>query len=1616
MPNLLHKLPIGLLLLLAFVLVVPNSASAAGGEQAVLDSLLSLAGDEPSLQDILDSLGYEIDVDLDELGWRDFCFPEGENIAILMDEMSSSFSSAYAGFADAADSNSKWQLFGPDNEAGDTVNLPDADVENVAIYFQPGISGGYTWYTIPEFNRDGFDHAKLFATGVNPHEYIVAFEDLKYGGDYDFNDLIIKIRFTEADPVVDLGEDITFNACDRDTVCFDISAYDANCLGDTLTLQMLEGPGSFDPITMEGSIEGTHCFLPDWLDDTYLFVFQVTDANGNSDIDSMYFTYDYNDPPVLNMPESFDTLVCGASEVCFFVEATDPEGDDIEFELVEGPGTIDPVTGEICFVPSADGAYTFKVRASDSCCALRCLQACPPPGCPEGEVTVTVQLAELPYFVSVPDTSAYLCEPGEVCFFVNAENPSERPFTIEVDPPATIDPQTNEICLSVEAEGTYDVEVRVYDAECGLGDVDTATVTVELNSPPTVTLPADSVLNLCEAVEYCFFAEAGDPDGDPVDLVLEMGPGELNTETGEICFTPLESAPYQFIVSAYDTCGAVASDTVTFDVFLNEPPSITVPDSLLALCEMADEICFEVEYSDPDNNITSVELVDGPGVFNSETGVVCFNPEEAGSYQFVLTVIDECGLTDTDTGTVVIELNTDPLIELPTVDTLFWCDLGDSVCFDIAVTDPDEFQTLTIEKVSGPDGVLDQQARRFCFLPESAGIFDFEFSVYDDCGAADTAATSIVIILNTEPVVTLPDDFTVDLCDPDSICFPVNWEDDGEVTIEIIPDIGTFANGEVCFYATKDTTYTLTVRAIDDCEDFGEDQITIDVSVNAHPVLTLAPDTSISACFAGDDVCFAYSATDPDGTEPTVSVVSGDADVSDGLICFTADTSGTYFFIVRAEDECDFIDKAISVTVDINNAPELTAPEDTTVILCGPADEQVCFDLEVADADENDNLTLRLVSGTVPGVLFQHERKFCFQPSAVGSYQFVFELTDVCGASDRDTVNVTIEFNSPPTISGTNTNLSINYCSELTEVDEQCFVGLTVSDPDVDDMLTVEKISGDGEFYPETMTTCFTPALVDSVYEFCYRVTDLCGDYDETCVEVSVSYQDTCGDTTVCLTVSIEETDECVFNNSTVTLDVYADAQTGIGGFDLMFEYDVTGFTFTSATEGPALEDWEYFTFRYGPTGNCGYGPCPDGLVRVVAIADINNGASHPPADAFLPSGSIVRLTFRVTDDVNFGGLFFPIRFFWVDCGDNAFSSVGGDSLYVDKLITDSRGQVIWDEFDEENYPESNRLPNRGAPDECMAGGKTKPVRCVIFRDGGICIIHPDEIDARGDLNLNELAYEIGDAVLYTNYFIYGMTVFTINREGQIAASDVNADGRTLTVGDLVYLMRVISGDANPIPKIENFADEIVLRETVANNKLTMDYDSEVDIGAGWFVFEFDPERVTPGAPYAIGDAEGMDVKYAIDGNTMRVLVYSMDNRKIIAGSGSMIEIPLIGDGDLKMTNVQFSDYWGSELKVTQSTNGIRPSQFTVSQNYPNPFNPETSFNIYLPEPADWTVEIYNVQGQVVKSMRGSSAAGVTSVHWTGTDDSGTQAASGIYFYRVTAGQHTTTKKMVLIK
>ena len=107
---------------------------------------------------------------------------------------------------------------------------------------------------------------------------------------------------------------------------------------------------------------------------------------------------------------------------------------------------------------------------------------------------------------------------------------------------------------------------------------------------------------------------------------------------------------------------------------------------------------------------------------------------------------------------------------------------------------------------------------------------------------------------------------------------------------------------------------------------------------------------------------------------------------------------------------------------------------------------------------------------------------------------------------------------------------------------------------------------------------------------------------------------------------------------------------------------------------------------------------------------------------------------------------------------------------------------------------------------------------------------------------------------------------------------------------------------------------------------------------------------------------------------------------------------------------------------VTANVEAINRIETSLLPNYPNPFNPETWIPYRLAEDADVTLIIYDVGGRMVRTLNiGHSKAGIyksrdKAIYWDGRNDLGEGVASGVYFYHLTAGEYSATKRLVILK
>jgi hypothetical protein len=110
------------------------------------------------------------------------------------------------------------------------------------------------------------------------------------------------------------------------------------------------------------------------------------------------------------------------------------------------------------------------------------------------------------------------------------------------------------------------------------------------------------------------------------------------------------------------------------------------------------------------------------------------------------------------------------------------------------------------------------------------------------------------------------------------------------------------------------------------------------------------------------------------------------------------------------------------------------------------------------------------------------------------------------------------------------------------------------------------------------------------------------------------------------------------------------------------------------------------------------------------------------------------------------------------------------------------------------------------------------------------------------------------------------------------------------------------------------------------------------------------------------------------------------------------------------------------EAESVQDSGGEKTIEDTLLQNYPNPFNPETWIPFVISKKAHVKIEIFNITGQLIRTLdlgvkdAGKYVSKERAAYWDGKNNEGDEVASGIYFYRIVAGDFVSTKKMVVLK
>ncbi len=1040
------------------------------------------------------------------------------------------------------------------------------------------------------------------------------------------------------------------------------------------------------------------------------------------------------------------------------------------------------------------------------------------------------------------------------------------------------------------------------------------------------------------------------------------------------------SCPQESIITrtwtATDACGNQSTCIRVITVQDNVDPQITCPADVTVNC------LSEVPAAD-------IGLVTVSDNCDPDPQVTVLADQQSGNCPIIITrtyrATDACGNSADCIQTITVDDQEAPVFSLCPADVAVECGHIPEIPV-ITATDNCDGDVA----VDFSEGVV----------PGNPCVYTYTlvrtWTAVDVCGNVATCEQRIDIEDVIAPEIVCPVADTVECLEdvpaPDLVLVSASDNCDPAPVIEYV---GDEVIGYQCPWVVERT-----YRATDACgnsdtcvQSFVVDDIT-------PPVLTLPADESFTLC-EPTEICLPVSATDNCWPPTVFEVGDGPGAIDNGQWCYTPAGSGSFDVTIHAEDTCgNAVDEVFHVDVIMNTAPEITNCPDDATIHWG---ETFLHDFVAFDPDASQTLTFDLCETTPEAVSMDAAGHLTWSsgPEDICDPTICVIVTDDCGAVDTCTFDICVT-NSPPVVTCPEDATICNGYPFAAQV--------TATDPDGGPTAFFRLVSGPAGVTVDDMTGEIAwEAPEPGSWDICVEASDGA----PVCDPCSPANADTCCFTlnVVALDLVIEKVHKQYQNQQAeVSIDfLHQGSNWPIGGYDLLIQYDASVLNFSKATEGEFFLDceWEYFTYRFGASGNCGVGACPTGMLRIVAMAETTGGnlANHPdcftndglavPGPGSSTSTQLAVMHFMVTDDRTAECTFAPIRFMWYDCGDNALSNVTGDTLYISNEVYDYGGEVgeppvvVWNQI----TGLDNVFPTlTGAPSpDCDLSEKTELVRCANFHNGGVDIICADSIDAAGDVNLNGIAYEIADAVMLTNYFISGLGAFEPHVEGSIAASDANRDGLALSVSDLVFVIRVVIGDAMPYAKVAPNAEQVSY--TLENGVIAT--TSNIDISGAALVVQgmVEPQLLT----------DGMSMRYAYDGSVTRIVVTpAVEGANMTSFQGEFL-----GGISRELVSIELATSEGAMVLAKNV-----PVSFGLTQNYPNPFNPATTIEFALPEPTEYTLTIFNIQGQMVGSHSGrADAAGIFRFEWDASEK-----ASGVYLYRLEAGSFSQTKKMLLLK
>jgi hypothetical protein len=264
--------------------------------------------------------------------------------------------------------------------------------------------------------------------------------------------------------------------------------------------------------------------------------------------------------------------------------------------------------------------------------------------------------------------------------------------------------------------------------------------------------------------------------------------------------------------------------------------------------------------------------------------------------------------------------------------------------------------------------------------------------------------------------------------------------------------------------------------------------------------------------------------------------------------------------------------------------------------------------------------------------------------------------------------------------------------------------------------------------------------------------------------------------------------------------------------------------------------------------------------------------------------------------------------------------------------------------------------------------------------------------------------------------------------EDQFRNCDVNSD-QEINIADVVMMVDILFGGTGRIVGFD--AGEIAyidLKTDFKKSLLTFEIEYNSPVRGIEFELKFDPTMVNVMPPSLLNFQENVMISYTEkEPGILKVLAADLQGGHIEATDNSYISIPVEFMGNerensfVNLEGIKLAGADGSLINTVARTNSsevkVIPGAFALHQNFPNPFNPSTKIRFDLPEAGNVNLAIYNLMGQKIRTLSSDNMTpGYHAIIWDGTNDIGSQVATGMYFYSIQSNEFQATKKMLFLK